>query len=127
RPVLPAHKVELGLDSHVEGEPQRSGPIGRALEDDAATHWPGLAVVVEEAWSPGEVRSPRQADDSVEVGPHRELVVGWLLAETVECRPGEKLRAAHHFGEVIDRYALSLANTVHIRVGSEAIADALLA
>ena len=59
--------------------------------------------------------------------PSGQLVVGRPLAEAVEGRAGEELRPAHRLAEVVDRHALPLADSVHVRIGRNHVPDALLA
>ena len=125
--ALAAHDVDLALDAEVEREPELGRALDLLVEDGAGAHRPGLFVIFEIARTPGDLRLPGELGDGGGIGIDRELVVVGALAEAVERRAREELRAPHHPFEVLDRHGLALGDTVHVDIGREAVLDALAA
>ena len=74
----------------------------------------------------GDVRPPRKLHHGARIRQHRQLVVMRSLAEAVEGRACEQLRATHHPIEMADRHGLGLGDAVHIDVKRHQILDALV-
>jgi hypothetical protein len=82
---------ELAFDAEIESQSEARRTLELALENRARAHGPGFTMQAKVARHPGHLGPPRKLSDCAWIREERQFVVMGVLAQTVQCGPGEQL------------------------------------